>query len=125
MKAFIEFDEVLLAKVLNECIDRKIGFEAFVMAAIRDALDEPEDSGAREFDIAGIVAKAVALATMLAPGSEFHTDSVCPPADWNALNSGERKIFGKAFRKAVEGSTPPVAQHAGRTSGNKAIYKRV
>jgi hypothetical protein len=125
MKVFFEFDEALLAKVLNECVEQKVEFEEFVMTAIREALDEPEDGGARDFDIAGMVARAVAFARELAPGSEFHLDSVCPRSDWDGLNSGERKIFGKAFRKAVEGGNPLVARHAGRTSGNKAIYRRV
>ena len=124
MKVFVEFDEVLLSKVLNECAEQKVEFEVFVMAAIREKLEEPEDSGARDFDVAKTVAKAVAIASELATDSEFHIDSICPPSDWNALNSGERKIFGKAFRKAVEGSNPPVAVHVGRTSGNKAIYRR-
>ena len=125
MKAFIEFDDALLAKVLNECVDRKVGFEAFVMGAIRDALDEPDDSGARDLDISGIVTRAIERAGALASDSTFHIDSVCPSDEWNALNAGERKIFGKAFRKAVEGNVPQIAVHVGRTSGNKAIYRRV
>ena len=125
MKTFFEFDDALLAKALSECVERKIDFEAFVEGAIRDALDEPDENDARDLDLTGIVARAVDQARSLAPESTFHTDSVCLPDDWKALNAGERKIFGKAFRKAVEGSTPQIAIHVGRTSGNKAIYKRV
>lgn len=125
MKVFIEFDDALLAKVLNECVDRKMGFEEFVIGAIRDALDEPDDSSARDFDITGIVTRSVERASALASDSTFHIDRVCPSDEWNTLNAGERKIFGKAFRKAVEGSTPQIAVHVGRTSGNKAIYRRI
>lgn len=125
VKACIEFDDALLAKALSECVERKINFEAFVEGAVRDALDAPDESSARDFDISGIVARAVEQASALASDSIFHIDSVCPFDDWNALNGGERKIFGKAFRKAVEGSTPRIAIHVGRTSGNKAIYQRV
>jgi hypothetical protein len=123
VKVFIEFDEGLLAKVLTECVDRKIEFDAFVIGAIRDALNEPDDSCTK--DLTGVVGKAVEQASGLAVDSTFHIDSVCPPDEWNALNAGERKIFGKAFRKAVEGSTPQIAVHVGRTSGNKAIYRRI
>jgi Arc/MetJ family transcription regulator len=125
MKALIEIDEVLAAKVFNECVVRSVEFEAFVVGALRDALDEPGDSTTRDFDMAGIVAKAVERASVLASESIFHIDSVCPSDEWKALNAGERKIFGKAFRKAVEGSTPQIAVHVGRTSGNKAIYQRI
>ncbi|WP_438395268.1 hypothetical protein [Caballeronia sp. DA-9] len=125
MKACIEFDDALLAKALSECIERKINFDAFIEEAIRDALDEPDESDARDLDITGIVARAVDHARALPADATFHTDGVCLPDDWKALNAGERKIFGKAFRKAVEGSTPQIAVHVGRTSGNKAIYKRV
>jgi len=125
MNARIELDDALLAKALSECVERKINFEAFVEEAIRAALDEPGENDARDLDITGIVARAVDHARSLPPDSTFHTDGVCLPDDWKALNAGERKIFGKAFRKAVEGSTPQVAIHVGRTSGNKAIYKRV
>ncbi|AQG97615.1 hypothetical protein A9R05_01265 [Burkholderia sp. KK1] len=125
MKACIELDDALLAKALSECVERKLNFEAFIEEAIRDALDEPGENDTREPDITGIVARAVDHARSLAPDITFYTDRVCPPDDWKALNAGERKIFGKAFRKAVEGSSPQIAIHVGRTSGNKAIYKRV
>ncbi|WP_137175937.1 DUF1413 domain-containing protein [Massilia sp. HP4] len=125
MKVSIELDDALLARALSNCVERKVEFEAFIAAAIREALDDPEVSDAEDVDITGAVARTVAFASELAPGSEFHIDDVCPPSDWTALNSGERKIFGKAFRKAVEGSLPAVAVHVGRTSGNKAIYRRV
>lgn len=125
MKACVEVDDALLAKALNECVERKVDFEAFVEEAIRAALDEPDENDAKDVDITGIVARAVDHASSLPPDTTFHTDDVCLPDDWKALNAGERKIFGKAFRKAVEGSLPQVAIHVGRTSGNKAIYKRV
>lgn len=40
-------------------------------------------------------------------------------------NPGARESLGKEFRKAVENPAAPIASHQGRTSGNKAIYKRL
>lgn len=125
MKTCIEVDDLLLAKVLSECVERSVSFERFLIDALRDAVEDHGTSDEREADIPALVAMAVTNASALAVASTFHLDDICPPDAWRMLNVGERKIFGKAFRKAVEGSSPQIALHVGRTSGNKAIYERV
>ncbi|WP_062175091.1 DUF1413 domain-containing protein [Burkholderia sp. PAMC 26561] len=124
MKILIDVEDSLLGKALNECETQNVSFDRFVTDALRNAIDELIEAEDKS-TVADTVAKAIEAARAILPGNTFHLDDICSPDDWSALNGGERKILGKAFRKAVETGSPAIARHIGRTSGNKAIYERV
>ena len=124
MKILLDVEDSLLGKALSECETQNLTFDKLVADALRNALDEPAETDERS-TVADTVAKAIEAARAIPAGSTFHLDDICSPDDWSALNGGERKILGKAFRKAVETGSPAIARHVGRTSGNKAIYERV
>jgi len=127
----VGIDERLLGRVLAAGQAQGKGFEDFLEAALRTAVGEPvgqvsmpvQESASAS--ASALLMLAVQQAAAISAGTEFHLDDVCEIADWEALAPGERKILGKSFRKAVEGHTPPIAKHVGRTSGNKAIYQRL
>ena len=93
---------------------------------MRTAVGEPvgQVSTSVQAPASALLDLVVQRAVGIPVGVEFHLDDVCDKADWEALTPGERKILGKSFRKAVESHIPQIAEHVGRTSGNKAIYRR-
>ena len=123
----VGIDESLLVRVLAASLAQGKGFEDFLEAALRTAVGEPvgQVSTPVQESASALLMLAVQRAAAISAGTEFHLDDVCEIADWETLAPGERKILGKSFRKAVEGHTPPIAKHVGRTSGNKAIYRRL
>jgi len=118
MRIMIDVEEPLMEKVLAECTLRGITLDSFASLAFKLPLMQSNAASS-------LLPKLVASARALPSGSEFHLAKLCPASDWRAIGAGERKSLGKGFRKEVEGATPPIARHIGRTSNSQAIYQRV
>lgn len=123
-KLIISIDDTLLASVLREALERSQTLDAFISESVRAALSTMATS-AEAVDLGALLAQLVEQAKAKKSGERFYMDGLCTPEQWNVLNPGARKSLGKEFRKMVEDPTAPIASHQGRTSGNKAIYKRI
>jgi hypothetical protein len=123
-KLIISLDETLLASALRVALERSQTLDAFITESVRAAL-AAEVAPAEKIDLVTLIAEFVERAKSKKPGEQFFMDGLCTPDQWNSLNPGARKSLGKEFRKAVENPAAPIASHQGRTSGNKAIYKRL
>ncbi|MDB5754082.1 MAG: hypothetical protein JWR56_510 [Massilia sp.] len=123
-KLIISIDETLLASALRAALERSQTLDAFITESVRAALS-PDAAPAKAVDLDALLAELVERAKAKKSGERFYMDGLCTPDQWNALNPGARKSLGKEFRKTVEDPIAPVASHQGRTSGNKAIYKRI
>ena len=123
-KILISIDETLLAGVLRAALERSQTLEAFVTDAVRSALHS-ESVSADSIDIHALLVELIEHAKSKKSGERFYMDGLCTPEQWNALHPGVRKSLGKEFRKRVEDPAAPIASHEGRTSGNKAIYRRL
>lgn len=122
----VELDDALLARVLNESQEQEIDLKKFISEALDAFLTGGAPAPARRsVDVEALLASAVKLATARQKDSKFMLVDLFEDKDWDALSGGERKSLGKGFRKTVEGMIPPVAKYVGRTSSNKAVYKRV
>jgi len=55
-------------------------------------------------------------------GETFLVEDVIPNDLWQLMTTGDRKSFGKAFRKQVD--LAGLAVWVSRNSGNKAVYRR-
>jgi IS4 transposase len=123
-KLIISLDESLLASALRAALDRSQTLDAYITESVRAALS-PVSILAETTDLGALLRELVERAKAKNPGERFYLDSLCTPEKWNALSPGARKSLGKEFRKTVEDSASPIASHQGRTTGNKAIYKRI
>ncbi len=121
----IEIDDSLLSASLIESQEQQISLDTFINEAIKSTLAEPNSPIQKPISIDGILKNTVECAKQKAIGEEFLLVDICTNEDWNSLSSGARKSLGKEFRKSVENTVPQIAKHVGRTSSNKAIYKRV
>jgi hypothetical protein len=125
-KLIIEIDDALLSKALTESQEQQVSLDTFINEALATTLAEPISPIVRKnIGIDTILQSAVEQSKSLVPETEFLLVDICSVEDWNYLSSGERKSLGKDFRKAVEGAEPQIARHVGRTTSNKAIYKRI
>ena len=125
-KLFLDLDDALLARVLNESQEQEISLDKFISEALDAALKSPNPAPAKKVvNVDTLIASAVDRVRTKQVGSEFMLVDLCTDEDWEALSGGERKSLGKGFRKAVEGMEPPVAIYVRRTSSNKAVYRRV
>lgn len=123
-KLIISLDETLLASALRFALQRSQTLDSFIAESVRAAL-ATEVTPAEAIDLVTLLTEFVERAKAKKSGERFYMDGLCTPDQWNALNPGARKSLGKEFRKAVENPAAPIASHQGRTSGNKAIYKRL
>ena len=121
-------ENMLLGRVLDECLDQNKSLEVFISDALKAALNDDKKplegkDNLLERIIETAIEKAKAKPKATTDDDVFHLDDLCSPKDWEALSSGERKSMGKLFRNRIE--TMGIAKHAGRTNTNKAIYKRI
>ena len=124
-KLMIEIDDSLLSKALIESEEQQVSLDIFINEALRATLIEPNPPARRSISIETMLRNAVEGVKARVIGTEFNLFDICAIEDWEALSSGERKSLGKNFRKAVEGAESPIAKYIGRTSSNKAIYRRI
>ena len=126
VKIVLEINEALLSKALISSQEQGMDLNTFLCEALDTAIvskaPEPESLVLTTDDL---IAKVVDRARTKEVGVEFMLVDLCTTDEWESLSSGERKSFGKSFRRAVEDVTPPVAKYVRRTSSNKAVYERV
>ena len=124
-KLVIEIEDATLAAALVESQDQQVSLDTLINETLRVTLSESKAPVLKAVDIDEILANAISRAKSLTEGSQFLLADLVPAVEWELIGSGERKSLGKGFRKAVEGATPQLARHNGRTSSNKAIYVRM
>lgn len=121
----IELSDELLAKALVESQEQQIELNMFIHEALLHYLGEENLPKRVSIGIETIIANAVTKVKDFQVGDEFMLHDICTETDWNSLGSGERKKLGRIFRKTVEDNAPPIANWIRRTSGNKAVYKKL
>jgi len=114
-------DSVLVA-ALNEAIGMKSSLDFFIEGAITAAISNPTVHVRRTVSLEKILDDALTAAHKIPPGERFLLKDLCGNS-WATITTGERKIFGKLFRKSVE--TLLIAELVEKTSSNQAIYKRL
>lgn len=120
----IEIHDSLLSKAIIESQANQISLSDFINNSLETALKE-QPPVTNKISIAEILQNTIERVKELDSGKQFLLVEMCQKENWDALNSGERKQFGKMFRKEVEGGKELIAKHIDRTSSNKAIYQRI
>lgn len=119
MNINIEIKNDILAALLSRSAETNNSVEAVLDELLREALEQPSFVGVVVADVLEACLKKV---RKLKVGEMFTLDDVISPQAWDAMSSGDRKSFGKRFRKEAESAG--LAEWETRNSANKAIYKR-
>ena len=120
-KLIMDIETAVIGGLATECEKQGITIDAYANQLLKAALLGPHaPPTTTNIDIGELLNQAVARTKKLPIGREFNLEDLFSNDEWDALQSGERKSFGRRFKKAVA----HLADHIGRTSGNKAIYKR-
>ncbi len=119
MKVTFEIRDDLLAALLDRS-STNITAEEVLNSLLAAALDQPE---AEAFDLVHAVQVTLSEVAKVAHGETFLVEEVIPTDIWQSMASGDRKSFGKTFRKQAAQSG--LAEWVSRNSGNKAIYRRL
>lgn len=120
----IDINDSLLSKAIIESQAKQISLSEFINNSLEVALTKSNSIAKRSINITDILQKTIECVKELETGKRFFLVEVCKSEDWEALNSGERKQFGKVFRRAIEDAVIPLAKHVDRTKSNLAIYQR-
>ncbi|MBC3271917.1 DUF1413 domain-containing protein [Pseudomonas sp. SWRI81] len=108
----------VLTALLARSRDTGSSVEDVMDELLREALEQPQ---IESIDIAEILAESLASVRKMNPDTEFTLEDVVSKESWMAMSTGDRKSFGKLFRKETENSE--LAEWMRRSSGNKAIYR--
>lgn len=119
----ITLSDSVLAAALNQAIGNKSSLDVFIEGAITAAILSPTIHVRRTVSLEKILDDAITAAHNKPAGERFLLKDICSQHTWDAITTGERKIFGKMFRKSVE--TLLIAELVEKTSSNQAIYKRL
>lgn len=114
----------ILGAALTTALDRQQTLESFIELAIRNAVSST-GGGFQHLegvDLEEVLNEAVTAAQAKPAGAKFLLKDLCDPQVWVCLTAGERKGFGKRFRKVVEDGG--IAEHCEKSSSNQAIYQR-
>jgi len=122
-RLIIEIDDLTLSKALLESQEQEVSLDVFINETLAAMLAEQKSATNKPLSADEILQNAVKRAKDIPVGEQFTLVDLCVE-DWEILSSGDRKRLGKEFRKAVENSKPITAEHIGRTSSNKSLYKR-
>lgn len=115
----IDLKDGVLAELLERSSSSNITPEEMLNNLLISALGQPETE---TVDHPEVIKKALTKVEKFSPQREFTLDDVMDAEAWQRMSTGERKSFGKAFRKQVEASG--LAEWSHRNSSNKAIYTR-
>jgi hypothetical protein len=115
----VDLKDGLLAALLERSGSVNSTPEELINSLLASALGQPE---ADTIDHGRVINDALAEVRKLPSGEEFALEKVIHPDTWQLMSTGDRKSFGKAFRKQAEGSG--LAEWSYRNGSNKAIYIR-
>ncbi|MDD2004067.1 DUF1413 domain-containing protein [Pseudomonas putida] len=119
MKVLVEIRDDLMAAVLGLSSSSGNTVDEVLNNLLAVALDQPE---AEAVDLAHAVQVTLKAVEKVPFGDTFLVEDVIPNDLWNLMTTGDRKSFGKAFRKQVD--LAGLAEWVSRNSGNKAVYRR-
>lgn len=119
MKVLVEIRDDLMAAVLGLSSSSGNTVDEVLNNLLAVALDQPE---AEAVDLAHAVQVTLKAVEKVPFGDTFLVEDVIPNDLWHLMTTGDRKSFGKAFRKQVD--LAGLAEWVSRNSGNKAVYRR-
>lgn len=114
----IELKDDILAALLGRSLESGITVDELIDELLRESLEQPMPESV---DLARILEASLDYVRALQPDFQFTLEDVIAQPDWDAMSSGDRKSFGKLFRKQAE--SLGLAEWVRRSSGNKAIYR--
>ena len=118
----IDLDDASLRAALATSQKRNISLDELISEALRLQEDEDTEEVSPKPLVGDLVQTAISAANKIEIGKIFHLDELFTPDEWESLGPGDRKSLGKIFRREIE--EEGIAEHVGRTSANKAKYKR-
>jgi DNA-binding transcriptional regulator YdaS (Cro superfamily) len=119
----ISLPDSVLAAALAEAMNQGTTLEAFIERAISSGVSRTALTPRLPANPEAILQEAVNVAKSKSKGDKFLLKDLCDDQSWTSMTTGERKVFGKRFRTAIEGSK--TAKHVDKTSSNQAIYERL
>ena len=119
MKITVEIRDDLLAALLDRSSSSNSTAEDVLNGLLAAALDQPE---AESVDLVNAIQVTLKAVEKVPHGETFLVEDVIPNDIWQSMTTGDRKSFGKTFRKQVDQAG--LATWVTRNSGNKAIYRR-
>lgn len=120
MKVTVDIHDTLLAALLERSSATNATAEEVLNSLLAAALEQPEHEAV---DLAQAILSTFEVVRKIPVGDSFLVEDVIPADLWQAMSPGVRKSFGKSFRKQVEEAG--LALWESRTSGNKAVYRRI
>lgn len=115
----LDISNDMLTNLLSRSDEAGMSVDDVLDELLREAFDQPR---AEVVDLQLALDSSMSAVRELSSGSTFMLENVIDQDLWDAMSVGDRKSFGKRFRKEAEGAG--IAQWKDRTSGNKAIYLR-
>ena len=119
MKITVEIRDDLLAALLDRSSSSNSTAEDVLNGLLAAALDQPE---VESVDLVNAIQVTLKAVEKVPHGETFLVEDVIPNDIWQSMTTGDRKSFGKTFRKQVDQAG--LATWVTRNSGNKAIYRR-
>lgn len=119
MKITVEIRDDILVALLDRSSATNVSTEELLNSLLASALDQPEPEAV---DLLQAIQSTLDAVRKVPAGETFLVEDVIPPEYWQAMTTGDRKSFGKSFRKQVEEAE--LAAWDYRNSGNKAVYRR-
>ena len=119
MKVTVEIRDDLLAALLDRSSSSNSTAEDVLNGLLAAALDQPE---VESVDLGNAIQVTLKAVEKVPHGETFLVEDVIPNDIWQSMTTGDRKSFGKTFRKQVDQAG--LATWVTRNSGNKAIYRR-
>ena len=115
----IDIKEGVLAALLERSSSVNSTPEELINNLLASALGQPE---AETINHEQVIKDALTKVRELPAALEFTLEDVIDADSWQLMSTGDRKSFGKAFRKQAESSG--LAAWSYRNGSNKAIYIR-
>ncbi|WP_165840764.1 DUF1413 domain-containing protein [Pseudomonas sp. SDI] len=119
MKVTLEIQDNILGALIERSSATGVSTEDMLNSLLAKALEQPVHESV-DLDLA--IDSALVGVRMVPFGTTFLVEDIMPTGLWQTMSPGDRKSFGKNFRKRVEEAK--LAVWDSRTSGNKAVYRR-
>lgn len=114
----LQIEESLLHRILTDASASHISAEEQIIKLLNGSVETPtpmNDQVALETALERARAREV--------GNEFTLEDLFSDEEWDQIPA--RRVFGRVFRQAIEGTDPQVARHERKTPANKAVYRRL